>query len=376
MVPVQLSHPGRGCFTPRELVDGHGLRQEPFPHRIRRILSPPAHRRSALSLFTTNISSSPVPWQLYIKSRPRTRLPDASPSLASPDDDSARLAASELRSSELFFLILTLLTPLIGAFFLRYTTTFILGANSFSWFNTALFTLAAGFRPWSHLVHRIQQRTTELHNAIHYPSPDLISAAADGDAYSKIETLEARVAHLESAMVKMKARVADATQELYEYVDEAVDSVDRSVKRQGQRCERQEARMRDVVEGLQSTKQARSLPAPLNNTTSTTAAPSHTLLLSRLITPQAWFAPEPKPKKRRAPPLVVNCMRPSSSSESTTVQLESVPEEDEAEDATVPAARKLHQMWWPCSATLWVLSGIGYMFTLPLKVAIKLVLGR
>ena len=81
-------------------------------------------------------------------------------------------------------------------------------------------------------------------------------------------------------MVKMKAQ----TQRLHEYVDEAVDAVDQSVKR----CERHEERVREVAEGLQGMKRAPSLPAPLNPTTA--IAPPRTLLL-RLVSPKTWFTP-------------------------------------------------------------------------------------
>jgi len=40
-----------------------------------------------------------------------------------------------------------------------------------------------------------------------------------------------------------------ATHSLYEYIDKAVDAVNRSVKRVGQMWEKQEARVREVVEG-------------------------------------------------------------------------------------------------------------------------------
>ena len=214
----------------------------------------------------TTISSSPVPRQLYIKSRPRAHPSNISPSIHDESDNSACRAASHLRFLELFFLVCTVYTPLIGAYYFGYIPV-VLSADSFSWSNSGLFSLAAGLRTWSHLIHYIQRQITDLHNTVHGPSPDLTSTAPDGSTYSKIQTWETRM--LERAMVKMNARVAEATQGLYEYVGEAVGAVDRSVKKQGQRCERQAVRVREVVDELQGA--ARSLLSTI-----TTTAPSRT----------------------------------------------------------------------------------------------------
>jgi len=270
---------------------------------------------SHLSLFSSSL-------YIYIKSRTRPRPLD------SPSDDAA-LATSEPSSLETSFLFFVTQTPFIGALFVSSATVGVLGRDSVSWVNAILFVLAAGLRPWSHLVHLCQQEITELHEAVHNPSADLISTAGDGDAYSKIQTLEARVADLERA---------SGTRGLYQYVDKAVDAVDRNVKRVRQMCERQEARVREVVEGLQGMKRALSLPTLLSTTTTTTA-PSRTLL-SRLITPRTWFAA----KNRRSPPLPVNSMQSPTSSESTAVQHGLVSEEEEEEgDTPAPAARRQHQ---------------------------------
>ena len=165
----------------------------------------------------------------------------------------------------------------------------------------------------------------DLQNATH---PDLISVTTDSHTNSEIKTLDTCVAHVERAMVKMKAQ----TQRLHEYVDEAVDAVDQSVKR----CERHEERVREVAEGLQGMKRAPSLPAPLNPTTA--IAPPRTLF-SRLVAPKTWFTPRPKPKNRGSLSFPVDSTRSSTFSKSTVVQCGSVSEDKEQETMAVPGGR-------------------------------------
>ena len=79
-------------------------------------------------------------------------------------------------------------------------------------------------RPWSHLVERIRTRTGELHDLIHYPTPHSSSAAHS--------ELEMRILELERKLKKMGKRVGGVVDEVYEYVDEAVDGVQHPLKKQ------------------------------------------------------------------------------------------------------------------------------------------------
>jgi hypothetical protein len=136
----------------------------------------------------------------------------------SKEEQQQRLAASELRLYELFFLSLSLVSPVLGATFLRYATTIFLGPESLSWFHTTTFILASGIRPWSHLVQRVSERAIDLHNTIHYPPRSFISN--DG-VQAEIESLSKRVTQLEGALGKVKQRVADTVDEVYQYVEDA-----------------------------------------------------------------------------------------------------------------------------------------------------------
>ena len=244
---------------------------------------------------------SPVPWQLYTMSRPCTRPPDISPSVPSPYDDPACLATSELRNMEHIFLCCAFYTPLVSCLIISCFTDYVLGDSAYE-FNWSLFLLAANLRTISHCIYLIEEETTELHNAIHSHSPNLTSAATDGDAYNKIRS---------------------------------VNAVDQCMKRQGQRCEGQEARERGIVEGLQGSKRACSRPALLGTTTT---AESTCTLLSHLITPRTWFPSKPKPMNGHSPSHPFNSMLSSTSSESTAVQRGSVSEEEEGTPA--PAAHR------------------------------------
>lgn len=80
------------------------------------------------------------------------------------DGNSTKLTAhAELRTLEMLYLVLTVLSPFIGATLLRYVATAISGkSDALSWFSTSLFVLATGVRPWSHLVERLKDRSRAL----------------------------------------------------------------------------------------------------------------------------------------------------------------------------------------------------------------------
>ncbi|KZP27830.1 hypothetical protein FIBSPDRAFT_282493 [Athelia psychrophila] len=169
-----------------------------------------------------------VPWELYRASLPRR---PATPLPRAKDAKSRllRLAASELRTHEHMYLAFTVLSPLLGALFLRYTLRAIAGADHMSWFSTTLFVLATGTRPWSHLL----ARTTEVHDAIHYPGPE--------SAFSAARRLEAglrRIDALERELSEVKGRVGAApaagVEEAYDDLSGGLEEVEKAVRR-GQR---------------------------------------------------------------------------------------------------------------------------------------------
>src|SRR5882762_4849907 len=143
-----------------------------------------------------------VPWELYRASLPRRPPPKHQ---SRPNDTKSRiirLAHSELRTHQGFYLLLTVFSPLIGAMFLRFVLSSISGADQISWFSTTLFVLATGMRPWSHLLDRLRQRTSDLHDTIHYPSPESAFVAT-----RKLQGAMKRVDTLERELKDIKGRV-------------------------------------------------------------------------------------------------------------------------------------------------------------------------
>ncbi|KAF9481092.1 hypothetical protein BDN70DRAFT_920097 [Pholiota conissans] len=181
-----------------------------------------------------------IPWTLYQNSRPRRKPSHIAVDEPSPETRYAQLAASELQKFEMFFLFLTFASPIIGAMFLRYATELLLGPDAVSWFSTGLFVLATGMRPWSHFVERVSQRTSELHNVVHYPPPTHTVAM---EAH---EALEKRVALLEKALEKVKVKVSHTTEDVYEYVDDAVDAVEHAMRKQERKWDRYEGKVKAV----------------------------------------------------------------------------------------------------------------------------------
>ncbi|KZT68615.1 hypothetical protein DAEQUDRAFT_812033 [Daedalea quercina L-15889] len=165
-----------------------------------------------------------VPWKLYQASRPRK---STGPHSGEPDRVT-KVAATELRRQELFLLLVTAASPLLGATFLKRVLSALGEADSLSWFSTTLFVLATGIRPWTHLISRIQGRTEALHDAIHYP-PEKVQVE---DA-SATAALVARLDALEREVIELRARtaLADRLQEVCDDLSEALGDLERDGKR-------------------------------------------------------------------------------------------------------------------------------------------------
>ncbi|TFK26929.1 hypothetical protein FA15DRAFT_754625 [Coprinopsis marcescibilis] len=190
-----------------------------------------------------------IPWALYQKARPRKRgLPFPPSPTDSPEVRYLRLAETELRHLELLFLFLTLISPFLGAFLLRYGTAAVLGPEAVSWFSTGLFVFATGMRPWRHLVDRLNKRTSELHDFVHYPELHRKTVDA-GDEKEKekqdskrlLVELEGRADKVEKALGKMR-KEASRTQ------DNVETAVSTALKRYEKRWDRCEGRL-EAIEG-------------------------------------------------------------------------------------------------------------------------------
>ncbi|KAL4070138.1 hypothetical protein V8B97DRAFT_2104441 [Scleroderma yunnanense] len=171
-----------------------------------------------------------VPWSLYQLSRLRRRAFLPPNQDASEEDRYCRLASSELRALELFYLTMAILSPLLGALFLR-TIINSLSPASISWFSVSLFVLATGLRPWRHVIERLQERTIDLHDIVHYPPSDMEKAQ------SQLDLLSEKVAMLKADLKVTKVRLQAISADIYEHVEVTYDAVDKATLRHEKKTE-------------------------------------------------------------------------------------------------------------------------------------------
>lgn len=157
-------------------------------------------------------------------------------------DKQRELAMSEIRKIELYTMTLAAVSPFIGAYFLRYAIKTVLGSDYISWFSTGLFVMATGIRPWSHLVERFNQRTTDLKEFIHHTSPHEAKETS-ASLLQRINDLEDSLAIVESLLKRMQEDTVD-------YVDKTVDEVKGSIQRNEKRWSRQRERLRSLEQSI------------------------------------------------------------------------------------------------------------------------------
>jgi uncharacterized protein (UPF0335 family) len=145
-----------------------------------------------------------------------------------------RLAAAELQRHEFAYLLISIVTPFVGAALLRSVLGLVNGVDSISWFSTTLFVLAAGVRPWGHLISRLRERTISLHDTIHYPSPDTQFIAA-----SRLQAVVDRVGSLEQELSTMKRAMAVRAyvEEMHNDLSSALQDTERAMRKQERKSE-------------------------------------------------------------------------------------------------------------------------------------------
>ena len=145
-----------------------------------------------------------------------------------------RLAAAELQRHEFAYLFISIVTPFVGAALLRSVLGLVNGVDSISWFSTTLFVLAAGVRPWGHLISRLRERTTSLHDTIHYPSPDTQFIPA-----SRLQAVVDRVGSLEQELSIMKRAMAVRAyvEEMHDDLSTALQDTERAIRKQERKSE-------------------------------------------------------------------------------------------------------------------------------------------
>jgi hypothetical protein len=145
-----------------------------------------------------------------------------------PESDEAainaqtRQAAAELQRHEFAYLLISMITPFIGAALLRFVLGLINGVDPISWFSTTLFVLAAGIRPWGHLISRLREDIILLHDSIHYPSPDtqLIADSRLQAVINRVIGLEEELSMVKGAMA-LRAHVEDVHDDLHRALQNA-----------------------------------------------------------------------------------------------------------------------------------------------------------
>ncbi|KAF8259097.1 hypothetical protein EI94DRAFT_1752502 [Lactarius quietus] len=168
-----------------------------------------------------------VPWELYNTSRRRRPHPSFRSLNLSENEEAAintqtTQAATELRRHEFAYLFLSMVTPFAGAALLR------------SVLRTTLFVLAAGVRPWGHLISRLREHTSSLHDSIHYPSPDsqFIVDSRLQAVVDHINSLGQELSTVKRAMA-MRAYVDD----MHEELNSALQDTERTIRKQERRAE-------------------------------------------------------------------------------------------------------------------------------------------
>jgi hypothetical protein len=194
----------------------------------------------ALPRFSRVTDLLQVPWELYHAARQRQPHPSfRSLNLPEREEEAAirvqmRLAAAELQRHEFAYLFISIVTPFIGAALLRSVLGLVNGIDSISWFSTTLFVLAAGVRPWGHLISRLRERTASLHDTIHYPSPDtqFIAVSRLQAVVDRVSSLEREFSTIKRAMA-MRAHV----EEMHEDLSSALQDTERTIRKQERKSE-------------------------------------------------------------------------------------------------------------------------------------------
>ena len=195
---------------------------------------------NGLPRFNQVNDSSKVPWELYHAARQRRPYPSfRSLNLPEREEEAAfkaqmRLAEAELQRHEFAYLLVSMITPFAGAALLRTILGLVNGVDSISWFSTTLFVLAAGVRPWGHLISRLRDHTTSLHDTIHYPSPDtqFIATSRLQAVVDRVNSLEHELSAIKRAMA-MRAYV----EEIHDDLSSALQSTERAIRKQERKSE-------------------------------------------------------------------------------------------------------------------------------------------
>lgn len=207
-----------------------------------------------------------MPWDLYTLSRPRRYTNPPLPDQKPEQSRASELAQSELHSLSLFYLALTIFSPLIGAYLLRTISASLFGQDYISWFSTVVFVLAAGIRyvpracipstltrsvrPWRHLIMLLRTRTLDLQDAAHDGVSSFGFSPDRRSLVQRVESLEQQLADQIAAnaaakkdAAKLQQALEQSSEELEKLVRRAARKADADRQKQAQRLETLEAKL-------------------------------------------------------------------------------------------------------------------------------------
>ncbi|KAG2078631.1 hypothetical protein BDR04DRAFT_1087102 [Suillus decipiens] len=261
-----------------------------------------------------------VPWSLYHLSRPKRRSPDIPSRQTSEQHPYHDIASSELRKLEIFYLLLTILSPLLGVAILRVVILSVAGPEAISWFSTSLFILATGMRPWKHAVERLRQRTKDLHTVIHYPP------ASSPDMQSQIEALTVRVVELETQLKECNDTMKVLTEDVFDHVEGAVEGLEKSMRKQERKNDvfysAQESRLAALEQNMEVLLERKEISVNASTLSYDLPSAFHTILTE----PLALVFPEWTRSARRDKHPPSPRSSPKIGRSRTPTKLETIPE--------------------------------------------------
>ena len=133
------------------------------------------------------------------------------------------------------YLSCTVIAPFVGAVLIRYVFSAMNGVDSLSWFSTTLFVLATGIRPWSHLISRLHERSSELQDVA--GEPERLEQERQNER--KLRDFEGRLETVERVVAELRSKTAKITplQEACDDLSEALGDMERSVIRHERKVE-------------------------------------------------------------------------------------------------------------------------------------------
>lgn len=175
-----------------------------------------------------------------------------------------------------------------------------------------------------------------------------------------------RVTRLEQALAKVKHKRV----EVYEYVDEGLEVLERTARRHEKKCEKREARMKDMEETLLLLKahekgKAREVDTASLRPSSASILPSS---ISQWLFPSFSSAMSPPTSPKRS-------IRSTASPSSPYIRLETIPEEGVGITKVIPASSSgtptSNANLKPQSS---LIPQLYFLMTMPLRIVLRFIL--